>query len=350
MAKEIKSTYKVTGIMAGSSMDGLDLVDVLFEKDGDWQFEILNCSTFSYDDEIGKMLKEASSQSFEKQQLLDETFGVWIANRMLEFNGGKTELVAVHGHTVVHNPVKGISWQLGRGDVIAKMTGLEVVSDFRSEDVRLGGQGAPLVPVGDFSLFSEFNASLNLGGIANISLRDEQMAWDICPCNQVLNHFARRLDKPFDRGGVFAKKGTVNAEWLSRIKALKFFDAPPPKSLPNQYIAQSLLDEINPLEGLRSYTEFIASCIADVLNTRLENESQVLVTGGGAFNTFLIELLRESKTETKLVVPSNELVSFKEAIVFAFLGLLRMRNEVNVLSSVTGGEHDTSSGVIHSPK
>ncbi|MEP1096626.1 MAG: anhydro-N-acetylmuramic acid kinase [Cyclobacteriaceae bacterium] len=350
MAKEVKSTYNAIGVMAGSSMDGLDVALMSFAKGLDWSFEILRAKSFSYDQSIYDLLAGAADNDLKEQTRIDLLFGEWIARKLLEFGVDEAELVAVHGHTVIHKPKEGISWQLGSGKVIAEMTNATVISDFRTEDVNLGGQGAPLVPVGDFQLFSSFDGCLNLGGIANVSIQKNGMAWDICPCNQVLNFFAQKLGKEFDKNGEMARAGIDDSSWLEEIASNKYYDQQPPKSLPNQFIGRKLLDEVSPHGGLRTYTEFISNVAVGEISKFLPSGSRIFTTGGGAFNTFLLEKLNSNKKGLVFSVPDSLIVEYKEAVVFGFLGVLKLLNKVNVLASVTGASRDTSSGIIHYSK
>jgi len=347
MAKEAKSNYNVIGVMAGSSMDGLDVALMSFTKGPNWNFKILRAKSFSYDQPTYDLLAGAADNGSKEQARIDHLFGEWIARRLFEFGLDGAELVAVHGHTVIHKPKEGISWQLGSGEVIAERTDVTVISDFRTQDVNLGGQGAPLVPIGDFQLFPDFDACLNLGGIANVSIRGKKMAWDICSCNQVLNYLAQKLGKEFDENGEIARSGLENSAWLGRIESNKYYQQKPPKSLPNQFIERELLDEINPHDGLKTYTEFISKLMVNEISKFLPSDSRILTTGGGAFNTFLMEVLNSNKKGLIFSVPDADIVEYKEAMVFGFLGMLKFRNEVNVLASVTGASRDTSSGVIH---
>ena len=346
----MKSSYSIIGGMAGSSMDGLDLAHVTFAKEQDeWTFEIGKATTIPYDPALFEKLKSSPSIDLEKQQELDLDFGLWIAERINEFKSdiNKVDLLGIHGHTVIHKPEKGISWQLGEGSTIAKSTGIPTVTDFRTQDVKLGGQGAPLVPLGDFLLFQEYDACLNLGGIANISLKEDRTAWDICPCNQVLNFFAEKLGKPFDDGGNMARMGKLDRVFYSKISRLPYFAQSPPKSLPNHFISKEILDSVNPSDGLKTYSQIIAEQISSNLQTF--RPGKILVTGGGVLNHFLIDLIKEGLSSWEVVIPEKDLILFKESLVFAFLALRKFRNEINVLSSVTGASKDSSSGVIHLP-
>lgn len=350
MAKEIKSDYKVIGVMAGSSMDGLDVAEVFFSKSNGWHFEVGRHETIGYDQHIEILLKSAVDLGTNSQKEIDDYFGEWIGKQLEKFGTKDCDLISVHGHTLIHKPGEGISWQLGRGDIIAKLTASTVISDLRSLDVQLGGQGAPLVAIGDFELFDDFEACLNLGGIANVSVQEKKMAWDICPCNQILNGFAEKLGHPFDEGGQLARQGNVEGDWMKEISTVPFFSKKSPKSLPNSFIGKKILDKIDPLDGLRTYSEFMATLIVSDLKDHLVKNSRILVTGGGGHNSYLVELLNQNEHAFAFALPEKKIIEFKEAIIFGFLGLLRFRNETNVMASVTGATRDSSSGVIHYPK
>lgn len=351
MAKEIKSNYNVIGVMAGSSMDGLDIAEVVFSQGDDvWTFEVGRHETVRYDEKITLDLKNALDVDINSQKVVDAEFGAWIGEQLNRFGSEVCDLIAVHGHTLTHKPADGISWQLGRGDGIAEVVNSPVITDFRTLDVTLGGQGAPLVPLGDFELFRESDACLNLGGIANVSIRDKKVAWDICPCNQILNRFSEELGHAFDEGGKLARRGNRNHDWIKEIATISYFNEDPPKSLPNSFINEAILDKIDPKDGLRSYTEFMADQVVCELEKWLPSGAKILVTGGGALNDFLVELLNTNKCGLSFVLPDHKIVEFKEAIIFGFLGLLKWRNEINVLASVTGASRDSSSGIIHYPK
>lgn len=336
--------------MAGSSMDGIDLAYMIFNlKNNEWNYRIEKCETIPYEAELFAALKNSITLSFKKQQALDVAFGNWISEKINIFKTdlGPVDLLGVHGHTVVHEPLKKISWQLGDGQTIATNSGTPTVTDFRTVDINHGGQGAPLVPFGDFQLFKEYDACLNLGGIANVSNKKKQTAWDICPCNQVLNFFSNQMGFPYDDDGMLARQGSFDKAFYELISSNAYFSVSPPKSLPNNYLSQTLLNSVKPMEGLHTYTHIIVDQIAKSLPDAMDNK--VLITGGGARNTFLIELLDKALNGWDVVVPDTQLIDFKESIVFAFLALKRFRNEINVHSSVTGASKDTSSGVIHLP-
>lgn len=347
----MKNEYLVVGGMAGSSMDGLDLAMAVFlYEDQNWRFKIKKCQTFEYPEGLFRKLQHAPKTDLTEKKELDAAFGSWVAHQARSFLGPDTvDLMAIHGHTVEHNPEKGVSWQLGSGKRIAQETGILTITEFRTEDVLLGGQGAPLVPLGDFLLFNEYDACLNLGGIANVSIKESRLAGDVCPCNQVLNYYASQLGHEYDESGNMAREGHLHHGFLAKLNTFSYFKSPFPKSLPNQFLDEALLKSISPLDGLRSYTEFISEQIAKALNP-INKKCKLLITGGGAFNTFLIELLEERLPNWDIQVPDETTISYKEAVIFGFLGLKKYLGEINVLCSVTGALHDTSSGVIHLPK
>jgi anhydro-N-acetylmuramic acid kinase len=264
-----------------------------------------------------------------------------------------TDFIASHGHTVFHQPENGFTFQLGDGQTLAIAANLPVVYDFRSKDVSLGGQGAPLVPIGDELLFPEYDACLNIGGIANISFREagQRKAFDICPANQLLNNICRELGIDFDENGKISRKGSLDSHLLETMGLDNYYLLPHPKSLSNEYVAEHFLSVINnstlqSSNKLHTVTEHIALKISEAINRIRANN--VLVTGGGAHNNYLIERLID-KTEARLHVPDAMLVDYREALIFAFLGVLRWRSEINCLASVTGAKHDSSGGVVCYP-
>lgn len=336
--------------MAGSSMDGLDLAHVNFTRlENEWEYRLGKCTTIQYPADLYQQLKDSVNEKKVVLNKLDKEFGQWIAQSINNFRSGlghEIDLLSIHGHTVIHKPNEGISWQLGDGSTIAKATRASTVTEFRTNDVQCGGQGAPLVPFGDYNLFSSYDACLNLGGIANISIKESRTAWDICPCNQILNFFSEKLGKQFDENGDIARSGKLDDSFKEKIMNLQYFNLTPPKSLPNNYIKPDLLESVDPINGLYTYCKVIAEQIKRSLSP---DGYRLLITGGGAFNTFLVETIVKNLGNCTVQVPDEKLVAFKESLIFAFLGLKRLRNEINTLSSVTGASKDTSSGVIHLP-
>lgn len=341
------------GVMSGTSLDGLDIAAVEFSvADGKWTYELVDAKTIHYSSEWENSLTNAKKLVAEELVELDFKYGKYIGEEVVAFvqkSSFAPEIIASHGHTVFHQPEKGFTLQIGHGAAIAARTGINTICDFRSQDVALGGQGAPLVPVGDRLLFSDFDYCLNLGGFANISFDQgsSRTAFDICPVNIVLNEFAGKFGQPFDEGGKLGKQGKLIPELLNQLNTLPFYHTNGPKSLGSEWVDDVFLPLLNfqtasEYDIIRTVYEHIAIQIAKVVS----NKGKMLVTGGGAFNTFLMELI-QTRTTTKLIIPEKKLIEFKEAIVFAFLGVLRAYNINNCLASVTGAEHDHCSGVIY---
>ena len=351
------NTYQVLGVMSGTSLDGIDLAFVTFTKDHKWEFSISSADTVSYSQEWKQRLAEGIDLDSEELQILDEDYTAFLAEVISAFinkhNLENLDAICSHGHTIKHEPENGLTLQIGNLPELAELTGHTVVCDFRVQDVALGGQGAPLVPVGDELLFSEYKYCLNLGGFANISTtnNDSRIAYDICAVNTVLNYYAEKLGMDYDKDGDIARQGRINPELLEKLEALPFYKTPPPKSLGIEYVKKEILPLINKMETdvpsiLRTFTQHVALQISHEIGN--DASAEVLVTGGGCLNTFLIQQIKKM-TLTNLVIPSLEIINYKEALIFAFLGVLKLRDEINVYSSVTGAETDHSSGEIYLP-
>jgi len=332
--------------MSGTSLDGLDMVICTFWKQKDkWQYRIEKATTIAYSGEWRIKLHNAFHAGAYEITLLDREYGRWIGRQAAQFMKGiKVDFIASHGHTVFHRPDQKCTLQIGHAAAIVAETGLPVVSDFRSLDVALGGQGAPLVPVGDELLFSGYDYCLNLGGFANISCRknEQRTAWDICPVNIILN----KLAPPFDKDGRLGKKGECYLPLREELDALEFYQRTPPKSLGREWL-ENIFEKIletYPL-SLEDKLSTLYDHIAHQITKSIDPPGNVLVTGGGAWNTFLLEKLK-SKSNSTFILPDEITVNFKEALVFAFLGLLRINSETNCLASVTGASRDSSSGTI----
>lgn len=349
------------GLMSGSSLDGLDIAFVrLKEESGKWSYEWLATACTPYPKDWLQKLKSAQSLNVPEFLRMHTAYGHFIGasiNAFLEKhgNGQKADFVVSHGHTVLHEPANGVTYQLCDGASIAAETGIAVVSDLRNMDVALGGQGAPLVPIADRLLFSEYDYLLNLGGIANISIQRLGLAFDICPCNQLLNHYALKAGFDYDDKGALARKGKAQRELQGQLGTQLFYQQAPPKSLSNEFSQQEILPlvdgaNLEPHDALATCTAHIVECIATASKPFMQktHPSRLLVTGGGAFNTFLIEQLTEALQPfgIEMIVPEERLIQYKEALAMALIGALRCRNEVNVLASVTGAKHDSIGGAI----
>ncbi len=342
--------------MSGTSLDGLDLVAVEFwQKDGKWYYNIAAAETVTYPEDWIDNLKKAPTLPGQQLIQLNTEYGRYLGKKtkaFIEKTRFEPELITSHGHTIFHQPEKGYTFQLGSGFEIAATTGITTVADFRSGDVALGGQGAPLVPAGDKLLFSAFNYCLNLGGFANISFdeNNSRKAFDICPVNFVFNYFAAKKGLRFDKNGDLGRKGNIDFLLLKKLNSLDFYKKEPPKSLGREWVESEFLPVLDKYEcaepdKIRTVYEHAAQQISKIIR----NDGKILVTGGGAWNTFLIELI-EAKTNIKITIPPREIVDFKEALVFAFLGVLRLQNMINCFASVTGAKHDHSAGVVFPAK
>ncbi len=352
-----KSQYKVIGVMSGTSLDGIDMALINFTKSTSWDFEIVTAQTVSYPREIKNNLSAAISYNEQDLSQLDRAYTAFLAGKIQQFmtenSIGEVDFICSHGHTIKHEPQHGITLQIGNLPSIAKILNRKVVCNFRVQDVKLGGQGAPLVPVGDELLFSNYDYCLNLGGFANIStkMNNQRIAYDICAVNTVLNFYSERLGKEYDENGDMARIGKSIPDLFEKLQSLSFYKKEPPKSLGVEFLNSVIFPiikvyENKPLDILRTYTEHIALQIS--ANLQGNSSSEVIVTGGGAFNNFLIDRIK-SLTSAKLIIPSEAIINYKEALIFALLGVLKMRGEVNVFSSVTGAVRDHSSGVIFKP-
>ncbi len=352
----IKSDYHIIGVMSGTSLDGIDLAEINFNyNDGKWDFQISKAATMAYSSFWRDELRKAINYSQGQLERLDFKYTEKLAEEILGFiqrnNIQELDAVCSHGHTILHQPEKGFTLQIGNLPRLSKMILQKVVCDFRTQDVELGGQGAPLVPIGDRLLFPEYDYCLNLGGFANCSYEKngERIAYDICPVNIVLNHYAEQLGSDFDEGGNWARTGSINLSLLEQLNNLSFYAEKPPKSLGLEWVNKwifPLLDsfQISSKDKLRTFTEHMAIQLA----AQFPENPSVLITGGGAFNSFLIERLK-TLVSIEITIPDPEIVEFKEALIFGLLGVLRLRGEINCLSSVTGASIDHSSGEVFTP-
>lgn len=347
--------FKVIGLMSGSSLDGVDIAYVNFSHDNKrWFFQIVEAGNVPYSSYWKEQLAEAFNKKPEDLKELDKEYGRYlgtITKRFIEKYELEPKLIASHGHTIFHRPDEGFTLQIGDGQEIAKATGITTVNDFRSEDVMKGGQGAPLVPIGDRHLFADYPICLNIGGIANVSYEYEgkRIAYDICIANQMLNYLANKLGYDYDNNGSFARQGKVNLDLLKTFNDNSYYDKEAPKSLGREFFEKyqhQIIEEssLDVRDILATATEHIASQI--VKSTDMLEKSKMLITGGGAKNNYLVERISElSKHE--VVIPDTMIIDYKEALIFAFLGTLKMEGKINVLSSVTGATSDSSSGTIH---
>lgn len=353
----IKDKYNVIGVMSGTSLDGIDIVYATYCFDKSWKFEIHDADTFPYSERWKKMLSDLPNETMPFLRKIDKDFTVLLAEKIevfIDINNIKDiDFIASHGHTALHQPKNKLTYQIGNLPDFADILNRKVVCDFRVQDVELGGQGAPLVPIGDLLLFSDYAYCLNLGGFANIStdINNERIAYDICPVNIVLNYYMSQIGKDFDDKGQLASTGKIHEPLLDKLNALHFYHSDYPKSLGYEWVKEHIFPliasyKLDLNDILRTFIAHCAYQISKEINKK--DHAKVLITGGGAYNDFLIS---EIKTMTKntLVLPEKILIEYKEALIFGLLGVLKIRNEVNCLASVTGASRDHSSGKIFEP-
>lgn len=358
--------YRAIGIMSGSSLDGLDIVFASFEESrGVWSYEIKAAGTYEYNETWQRRLQQATQLSAYDYLQLHSEYGKFIGEQIhsfIEVNNlyHQVQIISSHGHTVFHAPQNGFTAQFGDGAHIAAVTGINTVSDLRAMDVALGGQGAPIVPVGEKLLFANYEVLLNIGGIANITYQngDASVAFDICPANKVLNNLSEKEGKPFDENGAMASAGTVHDGLLQHLNELDYYSLPFPKSLDNSFGLQTVLPviesygQLNTSDALATYVEHIVAQTIKAIQ-QLEDKfsitnKQLLITGGGALNTFFIQRLKEALQPLgySIEIPSTEVIQYKEALIMALLGLLRWREENTVLQSVTGASRSSIGGAV----
>lgn len=351
--------YSLIGLMSGTSGDGLDLAFVHFEKKEDWSFQIERAETCSFPQELEKKLQGSHLLIGQELAQLDVDFGKWMGNQVKDFCVKyqlKPDAVASHGHTVFHQPSLGLSLQIGNGWALHQASGQKVINDFRMLDVQLGGQGAPLVPIGDQFIFPKVDFCINLGGISNISMEYEgkRIAFDCSPFNLLLNAEAAKLGKPYDDRGEIARSGEVNLTLFEALNQVPFYSKNKAKSLGREDMEQDFFPLIkksglSPSDTLSTLVEHFAFQIGAVIHSFSHKEMpSVLITGGGAYNSYFIERLDHYLKKNWIQVEADsELIEFKEALIFAFLGVLRLRGENNSLASVTGASRDNCGGTIY---
>lgn len=352
--------YKVIGIMSGTSMDGIDLVHcTLGQSNGTWTYKINAATTLEYDEKWRLRLSKLRSQSAFNFVRTDRYYGEYIGRLINEFiadNNLEVDLISSHGHTIFHQPENNLTTQIGDGNAISAITGIPCVTNFRAMDIILGGQGAPLVGIGDKLLFADYDMCLNIGGFANISatVNGQNVAYDICPANILLNRIAREFDQEFDMDGKIAESGKIDYDLLGDLNAIPFYKQSYPKSLGREWINQNFWgivreSKIEKQDKMKTLVDHIAGQIGQNIDDLADGDSskiKVLATGGGVLNPVLVDYIK-SNTDAEIVVPDAELINYKEALVFALMGVLRIQNKPNVLASFTGAKMDSVSGSLH---
>lgn len=350
-----KHNYNVIGVMSGTSLDGVDLAHINFKiNNNKWSYQIFECDTISYSNEMISKLKNGIHFSKTELSELNIEYTNLLGNSISEFidknNISNLDAVCSHGHTILHQPENGFTLQIGNLPEIAKITNEKVVCNFRVQDVLFGGQGAPLVPIGDKILFSEFDYCLNLGGFSNISFEknNERIAFDISPVNTVLNYYANSFGFEYDDEGKISESGNINVALFDELNKLDFYQKAHPKSLGFEFVKETVIPilesySISTEDKMRTFTEHIAFQIGKILE---QKTGKLLITGGGVYNEFLIERIKNYLPTIEVIIPDEKTIQFKEALIFALLGVLKLRNEINVLASVTGATHNHSSGEV----
>lgn len=350
-------TYKVVGVMSGTSMDGVDLAhcNLTEREDGKWNYTINAAKTYEYNDVWRLRLSKLRNQNAVNVYKTDRYFGEYIGELINEFlaeHNLEADLIGSHGHTIFHQPENNISFQIGAPSAIAGVTDIPTVANFRAMDVVKYGEGAPISGLGDQLLFSEFNMCLNLGGFANLStVKDgKPVAYDICPCNILLNRIAREFGQEYDEGGKIAEQGSINYDLLSDLNSIDYYSQPYPKSLGREWINDNFWFRVRQSDASKEdRMKTLVDHIGQQIGQNIENltddstQSRVYVTGGGAFNTALIDHIK-THTDAEVIVPEAQVVEYKEALIFALLAILRVQNKPTVLASYTGAENDSIAG------
>ncbi len=349
--------------MSGSSLDGLDIAHVeLEEVRGEWGYNLLHAACIPYPAEWMERLQKAPQMSVPDFLRLHTAYGRYmgqLVNNFIDEHGLRHQVhfIASHGHTAFHEPANHTSFQLGDGASLAAVTGFPVINDLRALDIAYSGQGAPIVPIGDKLLFGDNDYMLNIGGIANITVRHNgtMLAFDICPANQVLNTLAERTGKTMDEGGAMAANGSLLNDILSELNDGNYYKLPAPKSLSNEAARELVFPKL--LQSAHSNEDLLHTAVAHIASQVAEavkhyphgrEKATMLITGGGAFNNHMVNVIEQALTpyNVDVFVPRPDVIKYKEAIVMALIGTLRWREDVNVLSSVTGAVKDSCGGAL----
>lgn len=348
--------YTVIGVMSGTSLDGIDLAHIRFRNaEGKWAFEIRESETIPYPEDWLEKLRSAVSFNTHQLDDLNEEYTQLLGKTIRQFIDSnqitRLDAVCSHGHTILHQPENGITLQIGNLPQLADLVGERIVCDFRVQDVKLGGQGAPLVPIGDRMLFADYEYCLNLGGFSNVSFEQNgrRIAFDISPVNTVLNFYAHSLGMDYDDKGAVSRSGNMNTYLWNDLNELEYYKKPYPKSLGFEFVKATVLPlmethSIPTEDKMHTFVEHIAHQTAMALPIK---EGKLLATGGGAYHDFLMERLQFYLPDIAITIPDAKILEYKEALIFGMLGVLRLRNEINVLSSVTGARKDHSSGMVY---
>ena len=343
-------SYRVLGLMSGTSLDGVDLAICSFTKNKNWHYKIERSTTIKYSRYWLETLSNLHKKPEKIINEIDLKYGDLLSKLCNKFlKNEKIDYISSHGHTIFHQPENNFTLQIGNGNVISKNTKKITISNFRNLDVSLKGQGAPLVPVGDKLLFRKYKYCVNLGGFANVSIKKNNkiIAFDICPVNIILNYFSDLKGRAYDLNGCMAQKGNLAPDLLKKLNSLQFYSKKYPKSLSREWVEKNIMplikNDIKIEDVLHTLCEHIGIQIGKLLT-----DKEALFSGGGVFNTYLLSRIK-FYSKSKIIIPDKLSIEFKEALIFAFLGVLRARGEVNCLQSVTGAIKDNCSGEINNP-
>ncbi|NJB85014.1 anhydro-N-acetylmuramic acid kinase [Lewinella marina] len=361
----IGARHTVLGIMSGSSLDGIDLAVCTFQlnpaaTDPVEEWSVVAADTVAYPAEWKDRLQRATECTTAELLRLDAELGDWIGQQAAAFLDEKPRpgIVGCHGHTVYHEPELGYTLQIGHGARIAGHLGVPVVTDLRSADIAAGGQGAPLAPVADRHLFPQYAAFLNLGGIANFSLRlpsGDYAAGDVSGCCQIMDRLARETGAEYDDDGKLARSGHPLPELTAALDELPFHRRPSPKSLSNQWVVEELWPVIRDYpasagDRLHTFSVWLAGAIRREISLQQAPGAEplsVLVSGGGAHNGFLMDQLNTQAENLHFTAEPGPTTDFKEAALVALCALLRQEGLPNSLASATGADRDTINGALY---
>lgn len=352
----MQNSLYVLGMMSGTSLDGLDLALVEFWQDAKWHFRLNAAATIPYSNEWKIILSDLENRSAFDYARADVELGHYFGEQAQQFIAAQAVqplFIASHGHTIFHQPPIRLTTQIGHGAALSAASGYPVICDFRTMDVALGGQGAPLVPAGDHLLFADYDFCVNLGGISNFSVahQGKRISYDVAFTNMLFNYLTKKLGLDYDDGGAIARSGNCLPDLLAQFHSDPYLQQPFPKSLGKETFVSHYMPLIEANSAsvpdlLCTAVHYSAFQLAENIRQFNRPKPKVLLTGGGAFNTFFVDLLQNQLPEAEIVIPDADIIAFKEAIVFAFLGVLRYLGQPNCMASVTGAAADSCGGAV----
>lgn len=352
----------VIGLMSGTSLDGIDCS--LVETDGENSFYPIDNLYIPYTKEFQEKLRKLidTHQNWfclEKELTIQHANAVISLLQQSKFTAKDISIIGFHGQTIYSNPAEGIIWQIGNPHLLAEITGINVVSDFRRRDVAHGGQGAPLIPIFHQCLMNSETkpvAIINIGGVANITYIDDNLllGFDTGPGNALINDaMLKYYDKPFDNNGEIAGQGLVNYLILNEILQDEFFLKQPPKSLDrNNFAKYSKLfkSHENPSDVIATLTKLTVESIKMSFEFLPKIPNKIYICGGGIKNTVMMTWLKENNRSTILSLSSvdsiNLNVDFIESQGFAYIAARYLKNLPSSFQTTTAVNRETLSGVL----